>query len=282
LYSEATGSYTDVDALPGVTGLEAEVLADAPHIYWPMQDSAAAVDRTNPSVVYPNPNRLISNDGIGYDTNCNAHKQSNFVDNVNDGKLISGASVSPHTRSWYRLNCGASNVHCHFAFVWGPGFSNTGARTLEAWVAAEAYPTSGNEFRFVRTRSRFQSYRWNPPDRDLFYVFLNSSGQFGVKYNLASNADNLITATFSNYTLPLNTPVHVVVRFDASIGKVQLFINGSLEDETGYAGFLFFGAATYITTNTYQTTGNFFIRDVAAYDYALPDSRILAHYNAGT
>lgn len=272
LYDESIGAYPDVELLPGVTGYEAEVLADAPNFYWPMQDMAANVSREHPPIVYPNPERVVLLEDPG-------HEQSTFLDLAGDGSLETGMPRPGTNRLSYKLNTLKSSA-LKFNMLAGTGLSNTRDRTLEVWTETSAAPAVPHTV--LGGYVDIGDIHKRPTPRYMFHARLNPDRTFTLDYQIASTVNTPIPIPFS-YILPIGTQVHVAFRFVAAQGRVHLLINGVLVEEQPFTGYLLFGAVHRMVTAVYAdaNTPSIYIHDVALYDYALTDERLQVHYNAG-
>lgn len=88
-------------------------------------------------------------------------------------------------------------------------------------------------------------------------------------------------APVTDTPIPLDTFTHVVARFDGT--RSQLFLNGVEMDDQASTAELVDNGGPFVVGAQSTESNDFFdgvVDEVAVYDYALPDGRIAAHYDA--
>jgi len=255
LYSEATGTYTNVSQLPNVIGHEADVLSLAPTFYHPMQDTS--VTKENPAVTYPGRDRTV---------NPLENFQSNLPDLLTASVMTIAAVVSGDSRQWFRIAPGVSTEYKH-AYMAGPNFSSTRELTFGIAARLTSYPPT----QATLVSTHFESPHSGSSRVDLYGILVDSSGVVRIRYRLYTTTGNPVDIS-TGYTLPLNTNTTLVARLDTNTAEIALFANGTKQFSQPFGGNLHLGRASYVYHQNDST--DVYIRDYFVYNYALADSEI--------
>jgi hypothetical protein len=142
----------------------------------------------------------------------------------------------------------------------------TTGMTLEAWV----YPTA--------TNAAWKTIILKEQTAGLVYaLYQNSSDSKSSAYLFSNGAERSV---MGRSALPLNVWTHLAVTFDGA--QLKLYVNGTLEQTTAYAGtILTSNAALGIGGNGYWLNENFpgKIDEVRIYNQALTQSAIQTDMN---
>ena len=279
LNKEARGSYTDAAAVSNLTGHEAEVMARTPCLYMPLQDTAATT--LNPVAAFPLPNRTVevdNQDGLTV-ANRSMYKQSTIPDQVTSGLVTLAHTTTGSTRSWMRVTSGGNP---HYAFSHGWGLPNPKERTLELWLQVVQAPAAGDNL-VIKMVTNHEEYSGptEMPDvpQTILQVLVDPNRALLVSTQAAAPADVPMTYNFS-YTVPLNTPVHLAVVWDYAAGLATLYVNGAVQGTLSHSAFMQFDSVGRVQFEALGS-GEFLVRDLAVYGYALTASEIQTLYNSG-
>lgn len=279
LNKEARGAYTDATSVGYLTGHEAEVMARTPCLYMPLQDTAATT--LSPVAAFPLPNRTVEVDNVDPRTPTNQQdaKQSNIPEQVTAGVVTLAHTTASSSRAWMRVTTGGKP---HYAFSHGWGLPSPKERTLEFWLQLIQAPAAGDTvgFRMVTNHEEY-SVPVEAPDvpQTILGTTIDSSRSLVVTTQAAAPGDVPMNFAFG-YTVPLNTPVHIAVVWDYAAGSASLYINGALQASQSFAAFMQFDSVGRIHFEALNS-GEFLVRDLAVYGYALTQSELQTLYNSG-